>query len=233
MKKRGIEFSELEAKILSILIISLSALSVALVLWSIYLYNTKKNVNIRVIEVDRPKPQVDINIPKISLPEKMEATSVINVEKFDYEYLLANMEENVTKGDNYSVFIVDSDNALKIIKNASETYLISRVGEQYAVGIHGTYAYPGLLAQKSLYGIFLLSGPNPDMVFRYIVTLRTAGYPAYSMKFTKGTDAWYALTIGAFPTIEGAEDFYNQIDWENLKDSAGISNKAYIGRVTP
>ncbi|SHH30868.1 hypothetical protein [Thermosipho atlanticus] len=199
-----------------------------------YLYLKKASVDVNVIYI--PKP-MELKIPEIKenkLPEFMEeATStMIEIETFDYETLIAYSMEIIEASTEVSTFVLDSNDALKIIR-VNKEYLINKLNnDKYFVVIPGKHTYPGLIPGKSVYTIFLKTGENSSRLFEDLVNLRILGYEAYVLKFSRNTKTYFTLCLGAFPDKDSASEAFNKIDWDKLREHV-YTYGPYVGRITP
>ncbi|QTA38915.1 hypothetical protein JYK00_04840 [Thermosipho ferrireducens] len=217
----------------------MSLLSLGLTISTIYLYFKKSSVDVKVVYIPEESKLPEIEVPATEENEAivadLEASDVgISFEKFDYPTIVAYTLDVIEAGTVVSTFVVNSEDALKIIRSYQGNYLINKLSEEsYFVVVEGNRKYPGLLAGKSVYTIFLKSGTNARQIFEDIINLRSKGYTSYAMKFKKGDVTYYALCLGAFPDKDAAQYYYDNVfDLEEIRKSIYVYG-AYVGRVTP
>ncbi|MBO8160966.1 MAG: hypothetical protein H0Z24_04965 [Thermosipho sp. (in: Bacteria)] len=209
-------------------------ISLLLLISTIYLYLKKASIDVEVIYI--PKP-MELKIPEIKenkLPDFTEKASetMIEIEKFDYEKLLVYSMDLIEASTEVSTFVLDSDNALKIIRT-NEKYLINKLkNNKYFVVILGTHEYPGLIPGKSVYTIFLKTGTNPSPLFEDMVNLRAIGLTSYVLKFIRDTKTYFTLCLGAFPDKDSATETFKNLDWDEIRKHV-YTYGPYVGRITP
>ncbi|ABR30083.1 hypothetical protein SU69_01120 [Thermosipho melanesiensis] len=222
-------FTPLELKIISTIILVLSLLTLLFLILTIYLYTKKSSVDVKIMYI--PKPiTIEISGSKTLPAFSFDSTStMIKFETFDYEKLIANAIEILDYGTDVSTFVVDSKTALKIIK-LNNNYLINSISDDiYFLVIPSNVELPGLLPGKSVYTIFLKTGENPEPIFKDIITLRASGYLSYAIKFGRKNKTFYSLCLGAFPDIDTAKSFLDNL---KIKELNITTYGPYIGRIT-
>jgi hypothetical protein len=202
---------------------------------TIFLYVKKAAVKVDVIYIPKPLELNKENsgsekLPEFSLPS---TETMINFEEFDYNKLIAHSIEILEKGTEVSTFVVDKENALKIV-NKYKSFLINILSENayFVVLPIKDVKIPGLIPGKSVYTIFLKTGENPEQIFQDMMTLKANAYVSYSMRFKRNNKTFYTLCLGAFPDIDTAKEYFNSLDLEKLR-SLVVTYGPYVGKITP
>jgi len=105
--------------------------------------------------------------------------------------------------------------------------------ETCCISIVGGHKLQDKREYTALYGVFVLSSTNKDSTLEKMLALRSAGYPSYMMKFTRDGRDWFTVVVGAFPTIELAEEFNKNLNWNEVMRISGTSKVGYAGRISP
>ncbi len=202
---------------------------------TIFLYVKKAAVKVDVIYIPKPLELNKENsgsekLPEFSLPS---TETMISFEEFDYNKLIAHSIEILEKGTEVSTFVVDKENALKIV-NKYKSFIINILSENayFVVLPINDVKIPGLIPGKSVYTIFLKTGEHPEQIFQDIMTLKANGYVSYSMRFKRNNKTFYTLCLGAFPDIDTAKEYFNFLDLEKLR-SLVVTYGPYVGKITP
>ncbi|MDK2885496.1 MAG: hypothetical protein PWP54_54 [Thermosipho sp. (in: thermotogales)] len=223
-----------ELKVLSFLIFILSLSSLLLLISTIYLYVKKTSVDVNVVYIPKPfefkfPETCENNLPDFSVSS---TDTMVEIEKFDYETLLAYSMDFIEASTEVSTFVLKQEDALKIIK-VNEEYLINKLDENnYFVVVLGDKTYPGLIPGKSLYTIFLKTGENSSKLFEDMVNLRTLGYESYVITFERNGKTYYTLCLGAFPDKDAGTKAFNEINWDEIRKYV-YTYGPYVGRVSP
>ncbi|ANQ53322.1 hypothetical protein BG95_02165 [Thermosipho sp. 1063] len=220
----------MELKILSTLILILSLITLLLLISTIYLYIKKSSVNVDVVYIPKKLEFRNVTgsekLPDFSLDS---TTTMIKFETFNYDKLLVHSLDILEYSTDVSTFVVDSQNALKIVK-LSKNFLINKLSEDtYFLVVPSKIRLPGLLAGKSVYTIFLKTGENAEPIFRDILNLRSNGFSSFAIKFKRNNKIFYSLCLGAFPDIDSAKEYLNNL---NVKELKIYTYRPYAGRIT-
>ncbi len=235
MPKGQIRLTENQARILAILIIALSIGFVSFTLATFFILKSRSNIQVEIVEVPPPKIEVPVSA-STSTESTVEyvTPSIYRIEEFDYKKLITQATEVIEKGANLSVYILQSDDALKIIKGSNLGFVICQyTKDTYTVGVVGDYTFGNLTPMRTLYGVLVLSVVNKESALEKMLAFRSAGYPAYLMHFLREGRDWYSLVIGAFSDVNSAEDFNKKLNWTEVMKIAGTQRPGYVGRITP
>ncbi len=234
MARNQIRLTDIQARVLAILIIVLSIGFVAFSLATFILVKTRQSVRIEIVELPPPKVE-DIPAKSEQVVEtETVAAPVYKVEEFDYKKLLIEATEVVSRGTSVSVYVVESEDALKIIRGSNSPFLIHQYDEKtYTVCVVGDYKYTNLSPSKTLYGILVFSTINFDAALQRTLAFRSAGYSAYLMKFQREGRDWYSLVLGAFADLASAEAYNSKLNWNEVMRIAGSVRPGYVGRISP
>lgn len=234
MPKGQIRLTEIQARILAILIIALSIGFVSFTLATFFILKSRSNVKVEIVEI--PPPKIEVPIKASTSTESVEyvAPPIYRIEEFDYKKLIIQASEMVEKGANISVYTLQSEDALKVIRGSNLPFLICQYSkDSYTIGIVGDYVFQNLTPMRTLYGVLVLSVVNKETAMERVLAFRSAGYPAYLMHFMRDGRDWYSLVIGAFSDVNSAEDFNKKLNWTEVMRIAGTQRPGYVGRITP
>ncbi|MCD6550636.1 SPOR domain-containing protein [Thermotoga sp.] len=227
-----VTLSEGQSRFLFWLIVVIFSAVIALLSYNLYLKWQLKNVKVEIVEI---KP-VEVNIPE-ELKVPLEVTPpptplLVEFEEFDYEKLRNEMADFVPENQTVSSFVVKKDDALRIIRRSNLPYLISPVStDTYSIVLLGEFSDFSQVAQKSLYGVFVITTVSENLSKELAYDLRVAGYPSYVYAFTKREKNYYSVVVGAFPTRRLAEDYFEKLDWNDIMKRIGVSSPGYAGRL--
>ncbi len=236
MARNQIRLTDLQARILAILIIVLSVGFVAFSLATFILVRTKQAVRIEIVELPPPKVETPTeSLPTGTVPAVETAhMPIYRIETFDYKKLLIDAKEVIDRGTPVSTYVVESEDALKIIRGSNLPFVICQYDQKtYTVSVIGDYSYANLSPTKTLYGVLVFSTTNLDAALQRMLALRSAGYAAYLMKFQREGRDWYSLVLGAFADVNSAESYNSKLNWNEVMRLAGSSRPGYVGRVSP
>lgn len=204
-----ITLSDGQSRFLFWLIVVIFGVAIALLSWNIYLKFQLKNVKVEIVEI---KPV------EIKIPEEIEASIsltppptplLVEFEEFDYEKLRDEMANFVSEDQVVSSFVVKKEDALRIIRRSGLPYLISPVStDTYSVVLLGEFEDFSQIAQRSLYGVFVITTLSESLSKELAYDLRVAGYPSYVYAFQKLDKKYYSVVVGAFPTLRLAEEYF-------------------------
>ncbi|AEH50188.1 SPOR domain-containing protein [Pseudothermotoga thermarum] len=234
MARNQIKLTDIQARILAILIIVLSVGFVAFSLATFILVQTRRNVKVEVIEL--PPPRVETPSAELKTAEKIETVQapVYKVEVFDYKKLLVESVEVVERGAVVSVYVVEPEDALKIIRGSNLPFLIHQYDDKtYTVCVLGDYKYSDLSPFRTLYGVLVFSTTNFEAALQRVIAFRSAGYSAYLMKFQREGRTWYSLVLGVFADLSSAETYNSKLNWNEVMKLAGSTRPGYVGRISP
>lgn len=235
MPKGQIRLTEMQARLLAILIIALSIGFVSFTLATFFVLKSRSNVQVEIVEVPPPKIEVPTKSSTSTEPSTEYVTpSIYRIEEFDYKKLIIQAVEVVEKGASVSIYVLQSEDALKVIRGSNLPFLICQYSQDtYTVGIIGDYVFQNLTPMRTLYGVLVLSVVNKETAMERVLAFRSAGYPAYLMHFIRDGRDWYSLVIGAFSDVNSAEDFNKKLNWTEVMKIAGTQRPGYVGRITP
>lgn len=227
-----ITLSDGQSRFLFWLIVVIFGVAIALLSWNIYLKFQLKNVKVEIVEI---KPM------EIKIPEEIEASIsvtppptplLVEFEEFDYEKLRDEMADFVSEDQVVSSFVVKKEDALRIIKRSGLQYLISPVStDTYSVVLLGEFEDFSQVAQRSLYGVFVITTLSESLSKELAYDLRVAGYPSYVYTFQKLDKKYYSVVVGAFPTLRLAEDYFEKLNWEDIMKRVKVNRPGYAGRL--
>lgn len=227
-----ITLSEGQSKFLFWLIVALSMAVIVLASYNMYLKWKLKQVKVEIVEI---KP-VEIKVPEAFTPavpeEVTPATPVVQTEEFDYEKLRREMATLVSETQKISAFVVSKEDALRIIRKSNLPYLITQVSEDtYSVVLLGDYTDTKEIAQRSLYGVYVITTLSEKLSKEISYDLRLSGFPSYVFEFTRDGKKYYSVVIGAFPTSKLASDYFKTLNWDEITKKARISSPGFAGRL--
>jgi len=232
--KGQIRLTETQARILAILIILLSVGFVSFTLATFFVLKTRSQIQVEIIELPPPKIEVPAGTSTTSQSTEYVTPALYRIEEFDYRKLVTQATEVVERGAALSVYILQSDDALKLIRGSNLPFLICQSSKDaYTVAVVGEYGFQGLTPMRTLYGVLVLSVVNKEAALERTLALRSAGYPAYLMHFVRDGRDWYSLVVGAFSDVNSAEDFNAKLNWTEVMRIAGTQRPGYVGRVAP
>ena len=227
-----ITLSDGQSRFLFWLIVVIFGVAIALLSWNIYLKFQLKNVKVEIVEI---KPV------EIKIPEEIEASIsltppptplLVEFEEFDYEKLRDEMANFVSEDQVVSSFVVKKEDALRIIRRSGLPYLISPVStDTYSVVLLGEFEDFSQVAQRSLYGVFVITTLSESISKELAYDLRVAGYPSYVYAFQKLDKKYYSVVVGAFPTLRLAEDYFEKLNWEDIMKRVKVNRPGYAGRL--
>ncbi|AIY88990.1 MULTISPECIES: hypothetical protein [unclassified Thermotoga] len=227
-----ITLSDGQSRFLFWLIVVIFGVAIALLSWNIYLKFQLKNVKVEIVEI---KPV------EIKIPEEIEASIsltppptplLVEFEEFDYEKLRDEMANFVSEDQVVSSFVVKKEDALRIIRRSGLPYLISPVStDTYSVVLLGEFEDFSQIAQRSLYGVFVITTLSESLSKELAYDLRVAGYPSYVYAFQKLDKKYYSVVVGAFPTLRLAEDYFEKLNWEDIMKRVKVNRPGYAGRL--
>ena len=227
-----ITLSDGQSRFLFWLIVVIFGVAIALLSWNIYLKFQLKNVKVEIVEI---KPV------EIKIPEEIEASIsltppptplLVEFEEFDYEKLRDEMANFVSEDQVVSSFVVKKEDALRIIRRSGLPYLISPVStDTYSVVLLGEFEDFSQVAQRSLYGVFVITTLSESLSKELAYDLRVAGYPSYVYAFQKLDKKYYSVVVGAFPTLRLAEDYFEKLNWEDIMKRVKVNRPGYAGRL--
>ncbi|PLV59802.1 hypothetical protein [Thermotoga sp. KOL6] len=226
-----VTLSEGQSRFLFWFIVVVFSAVIGLISYNLYLKWKLKNVRVEIVEI---KPVV-INIPeelKIPVETTPPTPLLVEFEEFDYEKLRNEMADFVSEEQTVSSFVVNKDDALRIIRRSGLPYLISPVStDTYSVVLLGEFEDFSQVAQKSLYGVFVITTVSENLSKELSYDLRVAGYPSYVYAFSRGNIKYYSVVVGAFPTLKLAEDYFEKLDWNDIMERMGTKKPGYAGRL--
>jgi hypothetical protein len=227
-----ITLSDGQSRFLFWLIVVIFGVAIALLSWNIYLKFQLKNVKVEIVEI---KPV------EIKIPEEIEASIsltppptplLVEFEEFDYEKLRDEMADFVSEDQVVSSFVVKKEDALRIIRRSGLPYLISPVStDTYSVVLLGEFEDFSQIAQRSLYGVFVITTLSESLSKELAYDLRVAGYPSYVYAFQKLDKKYYSVVVGAFPTLRLAEEYFEKLNWEDIMKRVKVNRPGYAGRL--
>ncbi|ABQ47705.1 hypothetical protein Tpet_1700 [Thermotoga petrophila RKU-1] len=227
-----ITLSDGQSRFLFWLIVVIFGVAIALLSWNIYLKFQLKNVKVEIVEI---KPV------EIKIPEEIEASIsltppptplLVEFEEFDYEKLRDEMANFVSEDQVVSSFVVKKEDALRIIRRSGLPYLISPVStDTYSVVLLGEFEDFSQIAQRSLYGVFVITTLSESLSKELAYDLRVAGYPSYVYAFQKLDKKYYSVVVGAFPTLRLAEEYFEKLNWEDIMKRVKVNRPGYAGRL--
>jgi hypothetical protein len=178
---------------------------------------------------------------ELKIPEEIEASIsvtppptplLVGFEEFDYEKLRDEMADFVSEDQVVSSFVVKKEDALRIIRRSGLPYLISPVStDTYSVVLLGEFEDFSQVAQRSLYGVFVITTLSESLSKELAYDLRVAGYPSYVYAFQKLDKKYYSVVVGAFPTLRLAEDYFEKLNWEDIMKRVKVNRPGYAGRL--
>lgn len=227
-----ITLSEGQSKFLFWLIVALSMAVIVLASYNMYLKWKLKQVKVEIVEI---KP-VEIKVPEAFTPavpeEVTPATPVVQTEEFDYEKLRREMATLVSETQKISAFVVSKEDALRLIRKSNLPYLITQVSEDtYSVVLLGDYTDTKEIAQRSLYGVYVITTVSEKLSKEISYDLRLSGFPSYVFEFTRDGKKYYSVVIGAFPTSKLANDYFKTLNWDEITKKARTSSPGFAGRL--
>jgi hypothetical protein len=227
-----ITLSDGQSRFLFWLIVVIFGVAIALLSWNIYLKFQLRNVKVEIVEI---KPV------ELKIPEEIEASIsvtppptplLVGFEEFDYEKLRDEMADFVSEDQVVSSFVVKKEDALRIIRRSGLPYLISPVStDTYSVVLLGEFEDFSQIAQRSLYGVFVITTLSESLSKELAYDLRVAGYPSYVYAFQKLDKKYYSVVVGAFPTLRLAEDYFEKLNWEDIMKRVKVNRPGYAGRL--
>jgi len=227
-----ITLSDGQSRFLFWLIVVIFGVAIALLSWNIYLKFQLRNVKVEIVEI---KPV------ELKIPEEIEASIsvtppptplLVEFEEFDYEKLRDEMADFVSEDQVVSSFVVKKEDALRIIRRSGLPYLISPVSTgTYSVVLLGEFEDFSQVAQRSLYGVFVITTLSESLSKELAYDLRVAGYPSYVYAFQKLDKKYYSVVVGAFPTLRLAEDYFEKLNWEDIMKRVKVNRPGYAGRL--
>jgi hypothetical protein len=227
-----ITLSDGQSRFLFWLIVVIFGVAIALLSWNIYLKFQLRNVKVEIVEI---KPV------ELKIPEEIEASIsvtppptplLVGFEEFDYEKLRDEMADFVSEDQVVSSFVVKKEDALRIIRRSGLPYLISPVStDTYSVVLLGEFEDFSQVAQRSLYGVFVITTLSESLSKELAYDLRVAGYPSYVYAFQKLDKKYYSVVVGAFPTLRLAEDYFEKLNWEDIMKRVKVNRPGYAGRL--
>ncbi|HAA82396.1 MAG: Uncharacterized protein XD64_0286 [Thermotoga sp. 47_83] len=227
-----ITLSDGQSRFLFWLIVVIFGVAIALLSWNIYLKFQLRNVKVEIVEI---KPV------ELKIPEEIEASIsvtppptplLVEFEEFDYEKLRDEMADFVSEDQVVSSFVVKKEDALRIIRRSGLPYLISPVStDTYSVVLLGEFEDFSQVAQRSLYGVFVITTLSESLSKELAYDLRVAGYPSYVYAFQKLDKKYYSVVVGAFPTLRLAEDYFEKLNWEDIMKRVKVNRPGYAGRL--
>lgn len=236
MPRREIRLTDTQARILAILIVILSVGFVGFSLATFLLMKNRENVRVEIVEI----PPAKIEVPQIEKPATeqpappLELPGVYTVETYDYRRLILQAAEMLERGVEVSCYVLEPNEAVGVIRTAKKPFLISQISSDTCIVVFvGGHRLQNKPEQKSLYGVYILSSTNKESALERMFALRSAGYPSYLMKFTRDGRDWFTLVVGAFPTLELAEEFNRNLNWNEVMKISGASKPGYTGRISP
>ncbi|AAD36128.1 hypothetical protein THMA_1073 [Thermotoga maritima MSB8] len=227
-----ITLSDGQSRFLFWLIVVIFGVAIALLSWNIYLKFQLRNVKVEIVEI---KP-VELKIPE-EIEESFSVTPpptplLVEFEEFDYEKLRDEMADFVSEDQVVSSFVVKKEDALRIIRRSGLPYLISPVStDTYSVVLLGEFEDFSQVAQRSLYGVFVITTLSESLSKELAYDLRVAGYPSYVYAFQKLDKKYYSVVVGAFPTLRLAEDYFEKLNWEDIMKRVKVNRPGYAGRL--
>jgi len=230
-----VSLSTTQARILFWIVVILACSVIGLFSYNIYLKWKLKNVEVKIVEI---KPVV-LNIPEKVEVEEEEVTEIptsliFEEEKFDYEELMMKATDTIEKGQEVSVFVLNSSDSLRVIKASELPYLITRIStDTYVVALIGNFQPPSLIPQKTIYGVYVITTLSKTHASEISFDLRLLKLPSYVLIFEREGTIYYSVVVGAFPTYNMARDFYDKMDWELIMEKLGLRSPGFAGRVTP
>ncbi|MBZ4661804.1 MAG: hypothetical protein JG779_958 [Thermotoga sp.] len=227
-----ITLSDGQSRFLFWLIVVIFGVAIALLSWNIYLKFQLRNVKVEIVEI---KPV------ELKIPEEIEASIsvtppptplLVGFEEFDYEKLRDEMANFVSEDQVVSSFVVKKEDALRIIRRSGLPYLISPVStDTYSVVLLGEFEDFSQIAQRSLYGVFVITTLSESLSKELAYDLRVAGYPSYVYAFQKLDKKYYSVVVGAFPTLRLAEEYFEKLNWEDIMKRVKVNRPGYAGRL--
>ena len=239
-RRRGFRLTDIQAQILITLIIVMLIVIAVQAAYIFYLKMLKSRVDFEIVEIQPPKVEVvtpqSTSVTEPSTPVQESTPDVYEVKEFDYQELLNEAVEVIPQPP-VSVFVVSADEALKIVKSHEGGGAISRLDDDtYTVVLKGEVRIPGLMAQKSVYGVHIVAYYRKEPALEKVRSLRREGYPSYVSHFKREYRDIYSVVLGLFPTVESAERYRREITSEpvksRIKEITGIrSDNWYVGWV--
>lgn len=235
MPRREIRLTDTQARILALLIVIFSVGFVGFSLATFLILKNKENVRIEIVEI----PPASIEVPKVE--ERVEEPTiapqlleVYEVETYDYRKLVLEATEMLEKGVSVSTYVLRPSEALGVIRAANKPFLITQASTDTCfVCLVGGHKLQDEREYTTLYGVFVLSSTNKNAALERMIALRSAGYPSYLMKFTRDGTDWFTVVVGAFPTLDSAEEFNRTLDWDEVMRISGANKIGYVGRISP
>jgi hypothetical protein len=235
MPRREIKLTDTQARILALLIVIFSLGFVGFSLATFLLVKSRESVRIEIVELPPAKvevPKVEQKTEQPTVPQQI--TEVYRLETYDYKKLLLEATEMVERGVTVSTYVLEPNEALGVIRAAKKPFLITQLSrEMCSISVVGGHKLQDRREYTTLYGVFVLSSTNKDSALERMLALRSAGYPSYLMKFTRDGRDWFTVVVGAFPTIESAEEFNKNLNWNEVMRISNVSKPGYAGRVSP
>ncbi|MCS7174934.1 SPOR domain-containing protein [Pseudothermotoga sp.] len=235
MPRREIRLTYTQARLLALLVVILSVGFVGFSLATFFILKSRENVKIEIVEI--PPAKIEIPIPQ----EKAEPAKIpeqprefYRVETYDYAKLVVEATELIERGTKVSTYVLEPSEALGVLRAAKKPFFITELSKDACcISFVGGHAIEGKREYNTLYGVFVLSSTSKDLALERMFALRSAGFPAYLMKFTRDGRDWFTLVVGAFPTSDSAEDFNKNLDWSRVMRISGASKPGYTGRISP
>jgi len=230
-----VSLSTTQARILFWVVVILACTVIGLFSYNIYLKWKLKNVEVKIVEI---KPVV-LNIPEKVEVEEEEITEVptsliFEEERFDYEELMMKATDTVEKGQEVSVFVLNPDDSLRLIRASKLPYLITRVStDTYSIALMGNFQPPSLVPQKTVYGVYVITSLSKTHADEIAFDLRLLKLPSYVLIFEREGTTYYSVVVGALPTYNMAKDYFDKMDWKLIMEKLDLRSPGFAGRVTP
>ena len=230
-----VSLSTTQARILFWVVVILACTVIGLFSYNIYLKWKLKNVEVKIVEI---KPVV-LNIPEKVEVEEEEVTEVptsliFEEERFDYEELMMKATDTIEKGQEVSVFVLNPDDSLRLIRASKLPYLITRVStDTYSVALMGNFQPPSLVPQKTVYGVYVITSLSKTHADEIAFDLRLLKLPSYVLIFEREGTTYYSVVVGALPTYNMAKDYFDRMDWKLIMEKLDLRSPGFAGRVTP
>ncbi|MEN3009145.1 SPOR domain-containing protein [Pseudothermotoga sp.] len=235
MPRREIRLTDTQARLLALLIVILSVGFVGFSLATFFILKSRENVKIEIVEISPAKIEIPAPQEKtepVKIPEQ--PREFYKVETYDYAKLVVEATELIEKGAKVSTYVLEPSEALGVLRTAKKPFFITELSKDACcISFVGGHTIEGKREYNTLYGVFVLSSTSKDLALERMLALRSAGFPAYLMKFTKDGRDWFTLVVGAFPTNDLAEEFNKNLDWSRVMRISGASKPGYTGRISP
>ncbi len=227
--RRKVEFTNKQAKIITIIIISLSIVVLIESVYILYLKFQRLNTHVEIVEVPPVVLKVQDEDQEKTVNTDLKKNEHITEYEFDYKKAVVESVDFLESASDVSIYTISAENMEKAIGGCGSPYIITEI----STGVYSFVTFKeceiiSKIPQKTLYGIVLLSTRSQPYAAAKMLSLRNMGHPSFVYHFKKDGEDYYSTVLGAFPSRDVGKNYYKRLNIETLMNELNIRERGYV-----